>query len=123
MDTELSTTLKKLFPNVLLEIDYIDCGNGWYNLLKNLCEKIEPILVTLNKSVSSGGQPICAIQIKQKFGTLRFYMSSETPDITKYIKDAEKESAVTCEICGGHGSLTGKGWLFTRCAKHVPANK
>jgi len=62
-------------------------------------------------------------QIKEKFGTLRFYFDTKTElwdsmqaVVTKY----EKMSAVTCEACGEAGVLcTPNGfWYKTRCELH-----
>lgn len=54
------------------------------------------------------------VQVKEKFGTLRFYCSS-TPAIDKYIRLAERLSAVTCEDCGKPGQQNDSGWIRTQC--------
>lgn len=56
-----------------------------------------------------------AAQVKEKFGTLRFYMTFETEVISKLIRKAEKKSAITCEKCGKKGKLRDNGWLITLC--------
>lgn len=56
-----------------------------------------------------------AAQIKEKFGTLRFYMTHYTDKIDEIIKEAEKKSRITCEYCGKPGELRDDGWLFTLC--------
>jgi hypothetical protein len=43
-----------------------ECGDGWYNLLIELCEKIE--CLTEGTSLQ-----VVAVQVKEKFGGLRFY--------------------------------------------------
>lgn len=53
-------------------------------------------------------------QVKEKFGTLRFYCNWND-QIRKYINLAERLSAVTCEQCGKYGRLTGKSWVKTEC--------
>lgn len=57
-----------------------------------------------------------ASQVKEKYGTLRFYMTSSTKEMQTLITKAEHLSAETCEGCGGPGELTGTGWLTTLCA-------
>ena len=47
----------------------IECGNGWYEPLDNLCFKLE----SLNKDYKKYGIQIQAQQVKEKFGGLRFY--------------------------------------------------
>jgi hypothetical protein len=56
-----------------------------------------------------------ASQVKEKYGTLRFYMTHETDEIGKAIREAEFESAVTCEHCGAPGKTHGNGWIRTLC--------
>lgn len=36
-----------------------------------------------------------SIQVKEKFGTLRFYMSSETEAMSKAVLEAERRSALS----------------------------
>lgn len=59
-----------------------------------------------------------ATQVKEKFGTLRFYVHRATPEQYAYINFAESMSAVTCEVCGGRGKRNNSGWLYTRCKEH-----
>jgi hypothetical protein len=53
-------------------------------------------------------------QVKEKFGTLRFYCPS-TGAIQTYIQLAERLSAVTCEECGRPGTANDSGWIRTQC--------
>ena len=60
----------------------------------------------------------CALQVKEKFGTLRFYMTSHTDEIEAAIEVAEAESAVTCQECGQPGSSRNNNfWYSTFCDK------
>ena len=53
-------------------------------------------------------------QVKEKFGTLRFYCGGgET--IYKFISLAERLSAVTCEDCGKPGTQSNSAWICTLC--------
>jgi len=56
-----------------------------------------------------------ASQVKEKFGTLRFYMTTGSNEMYNLIDEAEKESAKTCEFCGKPGKLRSGGWLLTLC--------
>lgn len=59
-----------------------------------------------------------ASQVKEKFGRLRFYMSSETVEMSNLIHKAEGLSYKTCEECGQPGSLDdSQYWLLTLCDK------
>jgi hypothetical protein len=128
MKKELELKLVEKYPTILQ--DYggdmqktcmhwgMECGDGWYNLLDNLLEKLDYI------SNHSGVQVI-ADQIKEKFGTLRFYYSTIIktdlniePIVDEIISDiimcAERQSARICENTGKSGTLCSRmGWLRT----------
>jgi hypothetical protein len=59
-----------------------------------------------------------ASQVKEKFGTLRFYVDNTTEEHEAMIHFAEMMSAVTCEVCGDKGKRRGSYWISTRCEKH-----
>jgi hypothetical protein len=59
------------------------------------------------------------VQVKEKFGTLRFYVSGATEAQYNYISFAESMSGVTCETCGGPGKRLGHGWVYTSCEVHA----
>jgi len=84
-----------------------ECGDGWYDIIYRLCEDIEKLNPPDDFEVS---------QVKEKYGTLRFYTWGSTDAIEDRIDEAEKESAKTCEWCGEFGKLRGKGWVTTLCA-------
>ena len=54
-------------------------------------------------------------QVKEKFGTLRFYYSGGDDEITGMVRMAESMSGVTCEECGNVGERRGGGWVHTYC--------
>jgi hypothetical protein len=58
-------------------------------------------------------------QVKEKFGTLRFYIDGGTKEHYNYIRFAESMSAVTCETCGAPGKTRGHGWYYTACDEHT----
>jgi hypothetical protein len=58
-------------------------------------------------------------QVKEKFGTLRFYIDGGTKAHYNYIHFAENLSAVTCEECGKPGKIRGQGWYYTACDEHT----
>jgi hypothetical protein len=59
------------------------------------------------------------VQVKEKFGTLRFYIRAGTDEHYNYISFAESMSAVTCETCGKPGKRLGRGWIYTACEEHA----
>lgn len=64
-------------------------------------------------------------QIKEKFGTLRFYIGEATDFQHQLTWDAEAASDDICEACGAPGkrSTVGHGWLKTLCAEHAALGK
>ena len=58
-------------------------------------------------------------QVKEKFGTLRFYVNGATETQYNYISFAESMSGRTCEECGSPGKRLGRGWIYTSCKEHA----
>jgi hypothetical protein len=54
-------------------------------------------------------------QVKEKFGTLRFYYSGGDDYISGLVSMAESMTGVTCEECGNPGTSRGGGWIHTYC--------
>ena len=54
-------------------------------------------------------------QVKEKFGTLRFYYSGGDDYISGMVTLAEAMSGCTCEECGNPGERKGGGWVRTIC--------
>jgi len=54
-------------------------------------------------------------QVKEKFGTLRFYYSGGDDRIDGMVSLAESLTGVTCESCGNVGERRGGGWVHTYC--------
>ena len=54
-------------------------------------------------------------QVKEKFGTLRFYYTGGDAYISGMVSLAESLTAVTCESCGNVGKTRGGGWVHTYC--------
>ena len=101
-------------PNHALAMFGFECGDGWYDMLFNLLTNIENYLKTQPKDVVDS---FCVQQVKEKFGTLRFYCSGDN-EIEKLINAAEDISAVTCEACGKPGKMRNGGWLSVQCHQH-----
>lgn len=84
------------------------CGNGWFNLLKEL------IIAIKEKDVE---KKVKVFQVKEKFGGLRFYINSGTEEIFNLIRIAEEKSEKTCEYCGEPATKTTHGWITNLCDK------
>jgi hypothetical protein len=58
-------------------------------------------------------------QVKEKFGTLRFYYTGGDEYISGLVSMAESMSGVTCETCCNPGKSLGRGWITTLCKEHA----
>ena len=131
MNSANTEKLVKSFPNLYPQTHplyqeneqvpfHFECGDGWFALLWDLSLKIEVEIVAMKAAQDSNDDNVpFAIQVKEKFGTLRFYMSSETEAMSKAILEAERRSAVTCEVCGEPGKPRDGGWASTLCDLHA----
>jgi hypothetical protein len=96
------------------------CGSGWFSLLFYMSKKLEAIAEKQPAELDKYGQDnrLKAVQIKEKFGTLRAYFNYTSDEVDAIIREAEEESSVTCENCGTHGECRSRGgWLTTLCDK------
>jgi len=95
------------------EYFYFECDKGWYDLINGLCASLEKEIAKQEEK-----DLMFVVQIKEKFGGLRFYMSSLTEDISNMIDAAEKESYKICEACSSREEVTTQGrWMKTYCSK------
>jgi hypothetical protein len=90
------------------------CGDGWYNILNALMGNIQGHIDWKNKKEEVVPQ-VTLDQVKEKFGTLRFYYTGGDDYIRGLVSMAESMSAVTCEECGNPGKQTHGGWIKTTC--------
>lgn len=112
-----------------------DCGDGWFDILNQLCANIQGHIDWKNSSrerllkdnphnmkIPDEVPQVIAEQVKEKFGTLRFYTNGGD-DVTRgMIYMAESMSSVICEQCGNKGKLREGGWLRTLCDEHAKGN-
>jgi hypothetical protein len=76
------------------------CGDGWFDLIYTLSEQIERYGQTHPEAAA-----VMTVQVKQKFGTLRFYVQPKLPEIEALITAAAQQSAQICEVTGQAGVL------------------
>lgn len=106
---------QKDLPNTVSLMGYGFPGDGWFNLIDELSSKLQDLC-------DQKGFQIEAVQVKSKWGGLRFYIAStDTRDIGEsdyevlraIISDAERRSYKICQFCGSekedndnHGCLS-----------------
>ena len=102
-----------------------DCGDGWFNILNQLMGNIQHYTDWNNDNFAKGYTQYKQVpqvtldQVKEKFGTLRFYYTGGDEHISGMVRMAESMSGVTCEECGNPGSRCGSSWIYTACEAHT----
>jgi hypothetical protein len=151
MKEELEKKLYEKYPKIFAQKDLSPqetcmCwglpGDGWYDLIDCLCGVVQNIVNNAERTnkvvddcIAKGEKPpyekvhipyVEAGQVKEKFGTLRFYIDGGNDVINGAIWMAENMSAYICENCGDSGKLRGRGWVKTLCdgcAKESDSNE
>ena len=145
MKEELQNQLIESYPLIFSERCEISCGDGWFNLLNTLCSTIQGHInsrarqhewaltknTKIDESRAAGAditepdytvpdivEQVVAQQIKEKFGTLRFYVKGGDEFIYGAINLADHLSEHICEECGNVGSRRSGSWIRTLCDEH-----
>lgn len=130
MKLELQKKLYKKHPHIFEQKDLpmsqtcmcwgIDTGDGWYDLINCLCFVIDNYMENEQSQAKLEKRKPCdyiqAVQVKEKFGGLRFYINYNLPEISGAISMAEQMSYYICENCGSTETVTQtQGWIKTLC--------
>jgi hypothetical protein len=95
--------------------------HGWFDILWRLCEDMEPLVAEFE---DAGGPKFEVLQVKEKFGGLRFYVNCRrNVAIRQRIGIAADESFHTREICGQPGTLREAQRIKTLCDEHDVGGK
>jgi len=124
MEKELENKLFEKYPKLFRQKDLsmqetcicfgLECGNGWYWLIDNLCGSIQNY-IDMNRK-----QQVEVIQLKEKFGQLRYYVIGADELVQGMVWLAESMSETICEFCGSTVDVTQTtGWIKTLCKKCV----
>ena len=83
-------------------------GQGWWQLVGILWDaKPEDVIV---------------VQVKEKFGELRFYVSSAPAEYLDLINKMTEVSLMVCEVCGSLGKWRDTSWNKTLCDECLAHN-
>ena len=139
MNEKLQNDLVKAYPNIFKNIGGdktvtcmhwgIECNDGWYDLIYCLCHSIQRhcqiqntryIHATDKYEFLVEGDPeyvqVVAAQVKEKLGTLRFYVDGGDAATGAMIQMAETMSGRICELCGSPAKTNrDSGWMHTTC--------
>lgn len=94
-----------------------EVGDGWYELIRELCEELKEMLPDIQQDPEYGEFEV--LQVKEKFGGLRFYTNWATEEMYEKISDAEGKSFKICEECGQPAQVRVGGWIRTLCDYHA----
>jgi hypothetical protein len=141
MDQELQNKLYEKYPQFFVNKDKtpmespmcfgIEVGNGWYQILSNVCwmirqhednkrwrkkylEENDPEKLAAEPEYF----PVKFDQVKEKYGGLRLYFSGGDDYVEGLVSMAEAISYYVCEICGNKGEANKGGWISVRCEAH-----
>jgi hypothetical protein len=127
MKQELDEYLCKVYPKMMVNRNLpmtetcmcwgFECGDGWFQILNQLMGNIQSHIDWKNRNGEVVPQ-VTLDQVKEKFGTLRFYYTGGDDVIDGMVRMAESMSGVTCETCGKPGTSTSGGWIKTACIEH-----
>jgi len=127
MKEELDSYLCKTYPKLFVNRDLpmtetamcwgFSCGDGWFNIINQLCQTIQHHIDWKNKD-KEVVQQVTVDQVKEKFGGLRFYYTGGDDYIRGVVSMAEAMASVTCEDCGNPGEGHFDNWFRTLCDKH-----
>jgi len=127
MKKELDEYLCKTYPKMMVNRNKnmqetcmcwgFECGDGWFPILNQLMGNIQHHIDWKNRTEEVVAQ-VTLDQVKEKFGTLRFYYTGGDDYISGLVSMAESMSGITCETCGKPGTSTGGSWIKTACLEH-----
>ena len=109
-----------------------DIGPGWWPIIESLCRNIQghidnrertrEVLLKNNPhnfSIPDAVPQVVVVQIKEKFGGLRFYYNGGDDTISGMVRMAESWAGNTCETCGHPGEIRMGRWIRTLCDVHA----
>ena len=128
MSPELTAKLIEQYPEQFKNLKYLECDDGWYEILSRLCYIVNNRL-DYKKRVNEPLGYFGWSQIKEKFGGLRAYANGADEFIRGAIEMAESMSYITCEATGEKGKPRKQrrddngepmpAWIKTLCDKEA----
>jgi hypothetical protein len=150
MIPELEQHIREKYPLIFSRRCEMSIDDGWFDIIDMLCGNIQNRIdnvirqreytIEWNENVNDPDfewtafvkreerevpeliEQVVATQIKEKFGTLRFYYSGGDEYIRGLDAMAASMSGVICEQCGNPGtsrSTKKQRWIRVLCDKHA----
>jgi hypothetical protein len=107
MNQTLKDTLFEKYPKLFVKTEAITCEDGWFNIIKELCEKIQ------NHIDKEEEVQTRIFKIVNLYGGLHINAFTDSCEVIEdYIEEAEAKAASTCEFTGLPGELYCRGSLY-----------
>ncbi len=119
--------VKRYYKDKLMPF-WFECADGWFTLIDKLCACIDGEVKHAKEQLDYKKErgetvtdedyeniKVTVVQIKEKYGGLRFYTYGSNDYIRGMIDFAESMSYKICECCGNSGTLNKEGWWRTMC--------
>lgn len=121
LDEELCRKYPKIFADRFEDMKTtamcwgFECSSGWHFIIDTCCQHIQSYI---DNNAHLDIPQVVATQVKEKFGTLRFYYDGGNEYIDGIVSHTEYLSEFYCEECGttNEVGLTA-GWYKTICKK------
>jgi len=125
MNKKLEKQLYDKYPKIFAQKDLpmtqtcmcwgIDTEKGWYWLIDQLCSSIQSYI---DNNPQNNIQQVECVQLKEKFGSMRFYYDGGDETIHGMVWLAEHMSYHTCEYCGCTKNVRQtSGWIKSLCTR------
>lgn len=93
--------------------------DGWRKKFGlKMCDEIKEALLS-EKDGKELLKKYRIMQIKEKFGSLRWYDNFSTKKVSEIIDKYEHISMKTCIVCGKPATYISNGWISPYCDKHI----
>lgn len=119
---EIITKYPKIFQDYVGnpgKVNWYGVPNGWLPVIDKLCGAIQNYIDNTTRYTNDGPvkpEQITCIQMKEKFGGLRFYANNTDDTIEGMITMAEYMCSNTCDECGSEEDMgVTSGWISVKC--------
>ena len=126
---EFTNMLETKYPEMFSQpYGGVCVGEGWWPIIEALCARIQSHIKWNNEQFDKYRRgekcpQVVVLQIKEKFGGLRFYYSGGDSYVSGMVRMAESWAARHCEECGNPGKAREGGWIRTLCETHEAERK
>jgi NADH pyrophosphatase NudC (nudix superfamily) len=117
-----TSKLIQAFPNLYRTINqetrkdatryYFQIGDGWFDLVFELSQKINDIAQRQNLTVEKWPD---VKMVESHYASLRFKLVNDNNEMFNLSMDYEQKSLKVCEDCGQPGKRREGGWEHTLC--------